>query len=138
MSSSLRKGPSGHAKRKRAKELAALIQSQRGDIHKFFRANTGASVNPNNELAIAAVEEEQPSLVTSHQEMLQGNFKVLCINYYICYCFRMHLNVIEDMFFTYIITVVVSILRPEILVSPRALKILGPPLKYICFLLEMC
>jgi hypothetical protein len=60
MSSSLRKGPSGHAKRKRAKELAALIQSQREDIHKFFRANTGASVNPNNELAIVAVEEEQP------------------------------------------------------------------------------
>jgi hypothetical protein len=44
MSSSLIKGPSGHAKRKRAKEVAALIQSQRGDIHKFFRANAGASI----------------------------------------------------------------------------------------------
>jgi hypothetical protein len=49
MSSSLRKGPSGHAERKRAKEVAALIQSHRGDIHNFFRANAGALVNPNNE-----------------------------------------------------------------------------------------
>lgn len=55
MSSSLRKGPSGHAKRKRAKEVDPLIR----DIHKFFRANIGVLVNPNNELAIVAVEEEQ-------------------------------------------------------------------------------
>ena len=60
MSSSLKKVPSGYAKRKRAKELDALEQSQTGDILKFFRANTGASVNPNN-LAIVAVEEEQPA-----------------------------------------------------------------------------
>jgi hypothetical protein len=59
--------------------------------------------------------------------MLQENFKVICINYYVCCCVWMHLNVTEDMFFPYmfIITVVVSILRPKILVSPRAPKNIG-------------
>jgi hypothetical protein len=44
MSSSLRKGPSGHTKRKRAKELAALIQSQRGDIiEELFEVNNDST-----------------------------------------------------------------------------------------------
>jgi hypothetical protein len=58
MSSLSRKRSDGNTKRKRAKQVASLIQSQRGDIHKFFKSNTGASINPNDELAIVAVEEE--------------------------------------------------------------------------------
>jgi hypothetical protein len=38
-----------------------LVKSQREDIFKFFKANIGASINPNNELAIVAVEEKEPA-----------------------------------------------------------------------------
>jgi hypothetical protein len=51
--------------------VAALIQSQRGDIYKFFKADTSASRNPNNELAIVAVEEKQQTsdnFESGHQE----------------------------------------------------------------------
>jgi hypothetical protein len=152
MSSFLRKSPSGHAKRKRAKEVAALIQSQRGDIHKFFRANTGASVNPNNELAIVAVEQEQPDNANFESSQQEENIDtdtnigennvggsenvcllVLMNNRFILLIFMIREIGIfmRTCFFTYIfiITVVVSILRPKILVSPRALKILGPALQ---------
>jgi hypothetical protein len=56
---SSREYESGSSKRKRAQNVAALIQSQRGDIYKFFKADTSASRNPNNELAIVAMEEKQ-------------------------------------------------------------------------------
>jgi hypothetical protein len=68
MSSLSRKRPDGNTKRKRAKQVAALIQSQRGDIHKFFKSNTGASINPNDELAIVAVEEEAGASGSYQQE----------------------------------------------------------------------
>nr|XP_051221819.1 uncharacterized protein LOC127340077 [Lolium perenne] len=68
MSSLSRKRPDGNTKRKRAKQVAALIQSQRGDIHKFFKSNTGASINPNDELAIVAVEEEAGASGSYEQE----------------------------------------------------------------------
>ncbi|PNT61430.1 hypothetical protein BRADI_5g15112v3 [Brachypodium distachyon] len=63
MSSRTRKYPSGNEKRKKAKRLDELVQSQRGDIFKFFKSNTGAltSTNPNNELAIVTVAGEQPT-----------------------------------------------------------------------------
>ena len=56
---SFRTYESGAAKWKKAKRVVELIKSQKGDIHKFLKSNTGVSINPNNELAIVAVEEEQ-------------------------------------------------------------------------------
>jgi hypothetical protein len=58
--SSSKRYPSGSSKRKRAKHAEVLVKSRREDIFKFFKANIGASINPNNELAIVAVEEKEP------------------------------------------------------------------------------
>ena len=49
---------SGAAKRKKAKGVDKLIKSQKWDIYKFFKSNSGVSINSNDELAIVAVEEE--------------------------------------------------------------------------------
>ena len=64
---STRKQESGSAKRKRAKRVADLVQSQRGDILKFFKSNSSASKNP-DEWAIVAVEEEQPTQANGNSE----------------------------------------------------------------------
>ena len=58
---SSRSYPSGSAKRKRAKRIAELVQAQKGDIHNFLKSNAGVSINPNDDLAIVVVEEEQPT-----------------------------------------------------------------------------
>jgi hypothetical protein len=50
--SSSRNCASGYCKRKKR----WIPQSQRGDIHNFFIANTGASKNPNDKLAIVAAQ----------------------------------------------------------------------------------
>ena len=70
---------SGAAKRKRAKRIAELTKSQKGDIRKFMKSNTGVSINPNDELTMVAVEEEQ-------QTNVRKKIKVIRINYLICYC----------------------------------------------------
>ena len=62
-----RKQESGSAKRKRAKRVDDLVQSQRGDILKFFKGNSSASKNP-DEWAIVVVEEEQPTQANGNSE----------------------------------------------------------------------
>ena len=74
---SSRSYPSGRAKRKIAKRIENLVQAQKGDIHKLFKRNTGVSINPNDELAIIAVEEEQLTNENSesnkHEENIDSN-----------------------------------------------------------------
>lgn len=52
---------SGSEKRKRKQRVDDLIQSQGGAMDNFFKSNTSSSINPNDELAIVAVEEEEPT-----------------------------------------------------------------------------
>lgn len=68
MSSRSRKYPSGSDKRKTKKVVDKLIQSQRDDIHKFLKSNTGAStasINLDDDLAIFLIEEEEDHQPTS-------------------------------------------------------------------------
>ena len=39
--------------------MAALAQSHVEDIHKFFRADTGSSINPKDELPLVVIKEEK-------------------------------------------------------------------------------
>lgn len=56
---SSRKYPSGSEKRKRKKQSDDFIETQRGAMNKFLKsAPPCTSTNPNNELAIVAVEED--------------------------------------------------------------------------------
>ena len=53
---------SGSDKRKIKKAVDKLVQSQRGDMHKFLKSKSDAStasVNQDDELAMVAIEEEQ-------------------------------------------------------------------------------
>ncbi len=56
---SSKKYPSGSEKRKRKKQSDDFIETQRGALDKFLRSNPCASTNPNNELVIVPVEEEE-------------------------------------------------------------------------------
>ena len=59
---SSRKYPSGSEKRKKRKQADVFIETQRGDLDKFFRTNSSTSRNP-NELALAIVPvEEHPNI----------------------------------------------------------------------------
>ncbi len=65
---SSRRYPSGSEKRKRKKCADDFIETQRGAMDKFLKSNTSASMNPNDELAIVAVEEEEPANGISEEE----------------------------------------------------------------------
>jgi hypothetical protein len=65
---SSRKYPSGSEKRKRKKHADDFIETQRGAMDKFLKINPSVSMNPNNELAIVAVEEEEPAIRISEEE----------------------------------------------------------------------
>ena len=59
---SSRKYPSGSEKRKKRKQADVFIETQRGDLDKFFRTNSSTSRNP-NELALAIIPmEERPNI----------------------------------------------------------------------------
>ena len=54
---SSRKYPSGSEKRKKRKQADVFIETQRGDLDKFFRTNSSTSRNP-DELALAMAPME--------------------------------------------------------------------------------
>jgi len=59
---SSRKYPSGSEKRKKRKQADVFIETQRGDLDKFFRTNSSTSRNP-NELALVIIPmEERPNI----------------------------------------------------------------------------
>jgi hypothetical protein len=74
---SSRKYPSGSKKRKRKKHADDFIETQRGAIDKFLKINPNVSTNPNNELAIVAVEE---LAIVSTNKMLEEIFSMLSCN----------------------------------------------------------
>ena len=59
--------PSGSSKRRRAKPIEKLVQAQKGDIY------NGVSINPNDLLAIVAVEKEQPTSDISESDQHEEN-----------------------------------------------------------------
>ena len=63
-----RKEPSDSEKGKKRKQVDDFIESQRGDMDKFVKSNSSALMNPNNELAIVVVEEEEPDIEISEEE----------------------------------------------------------------------
>ncbi|WVZ68908.1 hypothetical protein U9M48_017784 [Paspalum notatum var. saurae] len=65
---SSRKYPPGSEKRKRKKRADEFIETQRGAMDKFLKSNPNVSPNPNNELAIIAVEEEEAAVGISEEE----------------------------------------------------------------------
>ena len=57
------------AKKGKGKKYADdFIETHRGAMDKFLKSNTSASTNPNDELAIVAVEEEEPANGISEEE----------------------------------------------------------------------
>jgi hypothetical protein len=66
MSSRLRKYPSGSEKRKRKKQSDEFIGTQRGALDNFLKTNNFAASS--NELAIVAMEEEEPAIGNSEEE----------------------------------------------------------------------
>jgi hypothetical protein len=65
---SSRKYPSGSEKRKRKKRIDEFIETQRGALDKFVKINPSSLTNPNNELVIVPMEEEEPSIGISEEE----------------------------------------------------------------------
>jgi hypothetical protein len=70
-----RKYPSGSSERRKRKNRADdFIETQKGALDKFFKNNSSASTNPNNELAMVVVmEEEVPNIEISEEENVNLN-----------------------------------------------------------------
>jgi hypothetical protein len=86
---SSRKYPSGSEKRKRKKHADDFIETQRGAMDKFLKINPSVLTNPNNELAIIAVEEDEPAVrISEEEENIDINVddnmcSIICVYYYI-------------------------------------------------------
>jgi hypothetical protein len=65
---SLRKYPSGSEKRKRKKLIDDFVETQRGALDRFLMINPCDLTNPNNELVIVLMEEEEPTIGISKEE----------------------------------------------------------------------
>ena len=50
-----------------------MVQTQKGDTHKLLKRDTGVSINPNYELAIIAVEEQQPTNANFESDQHEEN-----------------------------------------------------------------
>lgn len=64
---------SGSNKRKKKKAADKLVQSQRGHMHRYFKSTSTTSINPGDELAIVAIEEEQQTNVNSESDQQEEN-----------------------------------------------------------------